>query len=146
MDSELAEDLPADVVAGGTPGKKGDRSPFVPKVTASASVEYEHPVSEDVSVYGLGSANYRGASFSAFRPVTAADIAAGADDNYYSKLPSYVLLDLRAGFRTGRYDINVFVDNVTNEVTYSGLNANIDATRVYSARPRTVGVGMSARF
>ena len=135
VDARLANDLPAAVVLAGTPGKKGDRSPFVPQWSASAQAEYDHPITGDLVGYGQLDVAYRSNSFVALEPDTAAN-----------ELRAYALLDLKAGVRFDRYDLSIYADNVTNAVADVGAHAGLDAFRVFPARPRTVGVHVSAHF
>ncbi len=136
VDATLAEDLPADVAAAGTPGYKGDRVPFVPKWNATAQAEYEAPITSTISAYGQVDMTYRSDTATGFN----------SGDNYYAVLPSYTLWDLRLGVRWANYDASVFVQNVGDKAAYVGLDAQQDGLRVFSPRPRTIGVKLSAGF
>ncbi len=146
VDATLSTSLPADVVSGGTPGTAGDRSPFVPKVSLSGQAEYEHALNGDVRGYIQGDFVYRSDSFSGFEPTSAASLAAGVPNNFYTELPSYILIDVKAGVRFHGVDLGVFCNNLSNNAAYLGLNPALDAVRVFSPPPRTVGVDLSARF
>ncbi|MDR3513369.1 MAG: TonB-dependent receptor [Caulobacteraceae bacterium] len=141
VDAYLATDLPASVVDAGTLGRAGDRSPFVPRYTASAVAEYEHTLAGDVLGYGQVSVSYRSSEYSALEAS-----AAGQATNYYTKLPAYTLVDLKAGVRFDNYDVSLFANNVANTVAEVGAKAALDGIRIFPARPRTVGVRVAAHF
>jgi iron complex outermembrane recepter protein len=44
------------------------------------------------------------------------------------------------------WDAGIFVDNVTDEVPEIGLRVTGDGFRVFTTRPRTVGLRVSTRF
>jgi iron complex outermembrane recepter protein len=145
VDAALSQNLPQTVVAAGTPGVTGDRMPYIPRLSISGQGEYDHPLSDTVAGYLQSDFTYHGNSFSAFQPSTPAQIAAGQND-YYTALPSYFLLDLRAGIRFDQYDLSVYAQNVTNSLAVLGVHADHDGTRIYPAAPLTVGVHLAAHF
>jgi len=61
-------------------------------------------------------------------------------------LPSYVLADAKFGVRWGRYDLGLFVQNITDKAAYSGLQYTTDGQRVFSPRPRTIGLSFTGSF
>lgn len=136
VDSKLEEDLPADVVSAGTIGNKGDRVPLSPKWSASASAEYEAPLAGDLSGFVQGNILYHGASYSTFN-------RANEFDTY---LPDYTLIGARLGVRTDGWEASLYVDNLGDKVPYLGINNSTDGTRVFTARPRTVGARLRANF
>ncbi len=113
--------------------------PGVAKVRIAGRAEYEHPITETLLGYIQGDFNYRGSFQSQFRSPLA-----GVNYNYH--VPSYLLGNLAVGARFSGYDVSVFVDNVGNKVAYITMSGFLDSTRIYTARPRTVGVHASARF
>lgn len=141
VDARLDNNLPANVVDAGTPGKKGDRSPFVPEWSVSGQAEYDHPVTDNIVGYGQVDFSYRSDSFTALEPSTPP-----LPTDYYTELKPYVLVDLKAGVRFDRYDLSIYAQNVTNAVADIGVHAALDAVRVFPARPRTIGVRVSAHF
>jgi outer membrane receptor protein involved in Fe transport len=132
----LGSDLPADVVRAGTPGVKGDRIPLTAEWAGALRADYERPIANIVRGYVQGDLTYRGSSASQFEPA----------DLFYTKLPAYTLVDLKAGVRIKDYDVGVFVHNAGNSAAFLGLSAATDGTRVYSPPPRTVGVQLLAKF
>lgn len=131
VDSTLAEDLPASVVAAGTIGLKGDRVPLSPRLSASASVDYEAPVSEDLSGFAQARITYKGDSYSSFNRATAFD----------TYLPDYTLISAKLGVRSENgWEVSIYGENLGNEAPYMGVIPSLDGTRVFTARPRTFGL------
>jgi outer membrane receptor protein involved in Fe transport len=139
VDATLATELPPDVEASGTPGHKGDRLPFVPRLTASGQAQYEHHLTDAVVGYVQANFTYHGDSFTTFEPSVS---------NFDTRLPPYFLLDMRAGVRWGgdRYDAGIFAENLTNDAAWESAVANNGGVLVFSPRPRTVGLRLRARF
>ncbi|MGH7015532.1 MAG: TonB-dependent receptor [Caulobacteraceae bacterium] len=146
VDATLAQNLPTSVVDAGTPGMAGDRLPYVPRFSLTGQAQYEHPLSDLVRGYIEGDFSYRSNSFSAFRPVTPAQLAAGIGNDFYTELPAYLLIDLKTGIRFGGFDLGVHVNNLTNKVAYVGMSAALDQVEVFTPPPRTIGVDFQARF
>lgn len=146
VDSKLKSDLPADVVAGGTPGKTGDRVPYVARWSFSGRAEYERPLSASINGYVQTDFNYRSSSFTQFRPVTAQDQANGIPDNFYTPIPSYFLWNARIGVRIDKVDVGLFVQNITNKYAVMGAKADANEIRYFTARPRSIGLSASAQF
>jgi len=132
-DSKLSEDMPSTAQ---TSGFDGDRIPYTPKWSYAGQVQYEVPFSSALTGYASTNFNYRGESFTNFN--------SQSDD--YQKLDSYFLVGLRAGVRVDSWDAGLFVDNVTDEVPQIGLRVTGDGYRVYTTRPRTVGLRVSTNF
>ena len=86
--------------------------------------------------YASTNFNYRGESYTNFN--------SQSDD--YQQLDDYFLVGLRAGVRFESWDAGIFVDNVTDEVPEIGLRVTGDGYRVFTTRPRTVGLRVSTRF
>ena len=104
----------------------------IPKYTASASLKYEHPVSNDMSLTARLSENVIGPEWD-----TAYQLA---------QLPSYSLTNLRLSLTTDRWSAALFVDNAANRQAIQTINdtffvENIPAlTRATVNQPRTIGV------
>jgi outer membrane receptor protein involved in Fe transport len=141
-DSRLSEDMPvppppADPDDEPTPyGFKGDRIPYSPKWAFAGQVQYEVPFSSALTGYANTNFNYRSASYTNFNS-TFGD---------YQEVEDYVLVGLRLGVRFDGWDTGLFVDNLTNEVPQIGLRVSGDGYRVYTTRPRTIGLRVSTRF
>jgi outer membrane receptor protein involved in Fe transport len=61
-------------------------------------------------------------------------------------LPSYVLLDLRAGLNNGRTAVTLYVDNVTNDRAELAATTSFGPTEVTIQRPRTIGALVTLHF
>ena len=134
--AKLASDLPADVISAGTFGFSGDRVPLTPKWAMSLQGEYEHELTSGFSGYVQGGVNYRGGSHTSFN-----------DQNVFNtKLPAYYLISGKLGVRKDAWDLSLFGDNLTNKAAYLGVVESIDGIRVFSPRPRTIGVRISSTF
>jgi outer membrane receptor protein involved in Fe transport len=136
VDSKLAENLPASVIAAGTIGYKGDRIPLTPRWSAAGSAEYEVPFSASLNGFVQGNFTYHGDSYSNFN-------AANQFDTY---LPSYTLVGAQMGVRAKHWSAALYGENLGNAVPYLGVVPSIDGTRIFTARPRTIGVRLHAEF
>lgn len=134
--AKLDEDLPKDVLAAGTFGYKGDRVPLTPKVSMTLHGEYEQPIAGDLNGYVGGSVTYRGVSWTSFNNT----------NRFNTKLPDYALFSAKIGLRKGPWDIALFGDNLTNKAAYLGVVESLDGIRVFSPRPRTIGLRASSTF
>jgi outer membrane receptor protein involved in Fe transport len=132
-DARLAQTLPAVVTAAGNGGNKGDPIPLSPKFVASIGGTYEFPLTGGVGGYATADASYRAHSQLGFNPT----------DQFYAQLPSYVLADLKGGVRWSKYDLGLFIRNIGDKAAYSGLQQTTDGTRVFSPRPRMIGLSFS---
>jgi outer membrane receptor protein involved in Fe transport len=136
-DATLKQDL-----AGGLIGTSGDRLPYSAKATASLDAEQSFPVFQGAQGFVGGALRYVGARPSNF---------ASVPDVPRLNMPSYTLLDLRAGVLVADWRVSLFAQNVTNRlailsispqdgVGYSGINnATVE-------RPRTVGMSVSRSY
>ena len=140
MDAELTSDT--DVFVGGS---DGDPLPYSPEWTTALDIDYEWDVFTDASAYVGGGWRFIDEQSTGFQPGFGAPI----------EIPSYDVIDLRAGVDFDRFSIELFAKNVTDEyalVTFglfgqtptgpSGL-PNGAATIL---RPRTIGLALTARF
>ncbi|HEY0941299.1 MAG TPA: TonB-dependent receptor [Steroidobacter sp.] len=141
-DSRLSEDMPVpppptDPDEDPMPyGFDGDRIPYTPKWSFAGQAQYELPLSASLTGYANTNFNYRGASYTNFNSTF--------DD--YQEAGDYFLVGLRLGVHWEAWDTSLFVDNVTDEVPEIGLRVTGDGYRVYTTRPRTIGVRVSTRF
>jgi iron complex outermembrane recepter protein len=135
-DARLAEDLPPAATAAGNGGNKGDPLPLSPKVVASVAGTYDFPLSNGLRGYTTANVNYRDHT----------QIGFNSTNTFYTTLPSFVLADFRAGVKFSRYDVGIFVRNLTNKDAYEGLQKTTDGTRIFSPYPRTIGVSFTGSF
>jgi outer membrane receptor protein involved in Fe transport len=144
VDSKLAEDLPAAVIAAGTYGFKGDRVPLTPKLSWSINAEYQAPVSGNLSAFIDGNVIFHGDSYSTFDN---AQNLANKATTFFTYLPSYTLVGAKIGVRsTAGWEFSVFGENLGNAVPYLGVVPSLDGTRIFTARPRTIGARVTAHF
>jgi iron complex outermembrane recepter protein len=138
-DAKLTEDTDPLLVG----GREGDRLPYTPKTSYTASADYEWPLAENRSAY-------LGASFSHLSEVPAAfDPAFAAENNRQRQLPAYDLLDVRAGWDFGTISVELFGRNLTNEegkTSDASGNTPLGAIATGVIRPRSYGVTVTAEF
>ncbi len=137
-DSYLTEDT--DPLVGGL---DGDQLPFVPELSVNLDVDYEWPV--------FASANaYVGASARTVRDQVA-DFAIRNDDGSQREIPSYEVIDVRAGLMGDRWSLELFVKNVGDELGRTSMFGDPgtfpnDALASGVIRPRTIGLSLGTRF
>ncbi len=132
-DSRLAEDLPATAAVAGA---KGDQLPYTPKWSYTGQLAYEAPVTDTITGYVNANVNYRGSSATGFNET----------DPNYERLDDYFLVNAQIGGRFDQFDIALFADNLFDAVPQIGLRISGDGYRVYTTRPRTLGVRASMNF
>ncbi|MEE4453096.1 TonB-dependent receptor [Novosphingobium resinovorum] len=133
--AELSEDNP--IVA---TGRKGDRIPYVPKLTGAASVDY----TTFVDALGLDASfganvSYQGSSATKFNATI---------DNY-QKLDSYWMVGLRAGINKAPWSLNLNVSNLFNDrttINYNEIVPGLYPLGYYTNRPRTVSLSGMVKF
>jgi len=142
-DAHLTEDTPAVVGA-----KDGDTLPRAPKFTSTLSGDYEWDLAGGYTAFVGATVQYvddQGAGFITGFPFR------------QFILPSYTIGNLRAGFKTGRYSVLGFVNNLTDEEGFMSVGRHNSKTggsgpplnQGYQASvitPRTFGVRLSASF
>ena len=140
-DTQLKGDLPP--VGAVIPGFSGDRLPFAPKWSGSASADYEWPMG--------GSTAFVGASLRWISD-QATDFDPGYLDAFGRRLviDGYETFDLRTGIHFDRFDVTLYAKNVGNS---DGLiHAGDYQTRpgnlvtVTPIRPRTIGATVGFSF
>jgi iron complex outermembrane receptor protein len=137
-DSYLTQDT--DPLVGGL---DGDQLPFVPELSLNLDVDYEWPVFSS-------STAYVGGSIRSIRDQVA-DFAIRNDDGSQREIPSYEVIDLRAGLMGERWTVELFVKNLDNEIGRTSLTGDIgtfpnDALASGLIRPRTIGLSLTTRF
>jgi outer membrane receptor protein involved in Fe transport len=138
-DAKLSEDTDLQLVG----GREGDRLPYTPKTSYTASADYEWTMAADHSAY-------LGASFSHLSDVPAAfDAAFVAANDRQRFLPSYDMLDVRAGWDFGKVSLEVFGRNLTNDegkTSDASGNTPLGAIATGVIRPRSYGMTVTAEF
>jgi len=138
-DATLSEDT--DLLAVG--GRKGDRLPYTPKTSYTASADYDWTLGEDRSAYV-------GASFSHLSDIPGNfDAVLALTDQPARYFPSYDTLDVRAGYDFGTVSVELFGRNLTDEVgitSDAGSNTPNGALATGVIRPRSYGLTVTAEF
>ncbi|WP_129780857.1 TonB-dependent receptor [Peristeroidobacter soli] len=133
-DSTLNEDL---VFVG---GREGDRAPYVPKWTYSASLDYTRPLGQSFEGFAFLSYQHTGARDTRFNPSVAAS----------RHLDSYGLLNARIGINAANWSVELFGENLTDELGEIDKRYNpyplTPATYVTVVTPRTVGLEVTYRY
>ena len=129
--------------AGGVPGvNKGDKIQGVPDWTFTSSAQYMWPLANGRQGLVRGDFNYYGDSFSANNATSAAE---------QRLREAWTALNLRAGLVDERWEVLLFVDNVTDERASLADSRSIAAEtpgrqRLVVNRPRTIGLEARMRF
>ena len=141
-DARLAEDTP--LLVG---GRKGDRLPFTPKLAIGLNADY---------VWSLGGETtaFFGGSLRALSKQTGDyDLAFRTANGRQRRVPSYEVVDLRAGVDFGRFSVEAFTKNLFNS---DGKTSTISPTAsgfpqfpggaigTGVIRPRSIGLSLTA--
>ena len=115
---------------------KGQSFPLTPKWQFNVDGEYRFPVADIGDLYFGANVSYRSQTQGYF--------ASGSDFT----IPERTLLDLRAGLATadGRWNIQLYGQNVTNKYYWINVNHGLDAIVRTAGMPATYGVRISANF
>jgi iron complex outermembrane recepter protein len=141
-DAKLNGDLPA--IGGTVPGFDGDRLPYAPEWTASASADYEWPLGAHATAFVGGSIKWISEQASDFDP--------GYLDAFGRRLviDGYETLDLRAGLDFEKFNLTLYAKNVTNSdgLIHAGdyLTRPGDLVTATPIRPRTIGAAIGFSF
>jgi outer membrane receptor protein involved in Fe transport len=134
LDPKLLTDSP------GLQAMAGDRLPNSPRTAASLTGRYAFEIGGHSAFGGLN-VMYEGERNSGF-PNTA------NPPNY--KLPAFTQVDLTGGINLGRFDVNLYVRNLTDERGQLGATTGdaptLGRTYVHVITPRTFGVNVTAAF
>jgi iron complex outermembrane receptor protein len=136
-DAKLTQDTSASVG-----GRDGDPLPYVPDWSFGLNADYEWTVKSRTRAYVGGSLGYTGD-----RPVAFNNRAA---DGSIRRADSYVTLNVRAGVYHGRWSVELYGKNLTNDlgVTSIGTAGPLPggALGLGLTRPRTIGLSIGTRF
>jgi iron complex outermembrane recepter protein len=136
-DAKLTQDT--DRVVG---GKDGDALPYVPKWSVALSGDYEWTVKGSSRAYVGATLSYTGDRTVAFNNRAA--------DGSIRQADGFTTLDLRSGLYLGRWSVDLYGRNLTNErgVTSIGTAGPLPhgALGLGLIRPRTIGLSLSTRF
>jgi iron complex outermembrane receptor protein len=167
-DSELRSSLtstsPAGVVSIVSGIESGNRLPTVPEVQIVASATYQRVMSHDAVGYLTGTYQHIGSRFTqigdqaegfgtvdllSFAPNTIGGPLTATTFRFDPELPAYDIVNLRLGMLRGKWDVALFVQNLTDERALLAL----DQERGTRARvgfltntPRTIGLTARVNF
>ncbi len=138
-DAKLSEDQVSDFVV--ATGRRGDRIPNVPRISASASLDYKRPVSDTLTATARVDASHVGSFYSTLSPT----------DIYRRKIPAYELVNLRFGIEgvDSDWGVYLFANNLLNDTAINQMSANANTggiTNAVSIAPRTYGLNLMRRF
>ncbi len=112
----------------------GQRFPVVPEWQTNLDAEYDWPLRQDITAFVGGNASYQSRIY---------------DDVSYNpnlKVPSYALLDLRAGIQKDSWRLQLWGRNVT-DTYYSYFKVHVvDVYARYAGMPATYGFTLSYRY
>ncbi|WP_374410069.1 TonB-dependent receptor [Novosphingobium colocasiae] len=130
----------------------GTDIPFTPKWQFVMSADYVAPVDGSIRPFFGATLTGRSQAIS----IVGGDSGATPQPGYRAKvplgstfnLPSYTLLDLRAGIeaRDGAWRLMVWGKNVTNKYYWQNAITSYDVVTRYAGQPATYGVTFSHRF
>jgi outer membrane receptor protein involved in Fe transport len=127
--------------APGLGGRSGDPLPSTPRFSGSMTLNYLHPLVNDLNGEFAAVWRYVGARNTAFPG------SVDVGGNY--RLASYTTLDLSAGVTTGKWSTRLFVRNATDRYTYLFVvppgGDGAPSSNVI-LQPRTVGLSVDVRF
>jgi outer membrane receptor protein involved in Fe transport len=132
IDAKLTEDQIVEDPDGlGFPaGNDGDRIPKVPEWALSASAEYRFPVFGDLELALRANASYTG------------DSERFLNDSFEgnAEIGDYFLLNVGAGLKGERWEVRLFVNNLTDEVAVLDIFGNgADPQHQLTVEPMAVG-------
>jgi iron complex outermembrane recepter protein len=122
--------------------------PDIPKVTASGSLRWKHPLTSEFSLLGTLEGNYIGTRTDAPYGET---IALNNINQYLIHLPSYAIANLRLGVGGSAWSAYMFVNNFTNTKALVDPEPQIAVqinsyVRYLVNRPLTGGIDVSYKF
>ncbi len=124
----------------GVGGLNGDPLPFTPKWAAGLTADYEWNVRNGATAFVGGGLGYTGDRTFDFTTRTGGGL---------SRIPSYVTLELRAGTEFGRWLVELYGKNLTNEKGIASVDAAgalpNSALGLGYIRPRAIGLSLGVR-
>src|SRR5262249_5493829 len=125
--------------------QSGDDLPYSPHWSGAFTLDYAFPLNTNWGASMGASVRYTGKRQAYYSLTTASNLG-------NLELDAMTTLDLRAGLTHGRYALNLFVQNVTDERHI--VAAQTDAANPFTgagaratiARPRTIGLTLGVDF
>jgi outer membrane receptor protein involved in Fe transport len=134
-DARLASDQTSTTAT--TPGRKGDRLPYVAPIALSASLLLDRPIGDRLRLLGSVHARYIGRSRATFRGVGSAPALAMGDTG---------TVDADAGLARGGAQVTLFVENLADTRGRLSAITNLQDDQTLLTRPRTIGVSLRHDF
>ncbi len=136
-DAQLTQDT--DPIVG---GEDGDPLPYVPEWSLGLNADYEWTVKGSARAYVGGSLSYIGDRTVAFNN--------RAEDGSIRRADGYATVDLRTGVYVGRWSVELYGKNLTNELGITSIDQPgplpNGALALGLIRPRTIGLSLSTRL
>ncbi len=134
---EVFEDANMQAVFG-DPDASGQKQPLSPQHSATLGIGFDHPAWSDWDVYARADTTYIGSSYTWVLNLAETGEA--------------VRTNLRTGLRNDRYDVSIFVNNVTDDDTFMAIRRFTDFNTLGQAfwaglpLPREFGATVRVRF
>jgi outer membrane receptor protein involved in Fe transport len=141
--NELTRDAP--VSPSGLAPKAGDPLSFNPQSSFNLGMDYRHPIGDDFEGFARIEWSYVGRRYTGFRPI----LNNGQTNFFFNNMAPYNLVNVRAGVASGRWRATVFVDNLTDSrpaLRQENIPGAPPTVLRVTARPRTIGVTVSAKY
>ena len=120
-------------------GLDGDQLPDTPNWQTALDVQYNFTLGT-MPAYAGASWRYKGYMPVGFDGYTDSDGVYWPPSSPNLTIDGYSLVDLRAGFTAGSFDISLYVTNLMDEWAYTSFAANFNAPSLATpTRPRTFG-------
>jgi iron complex outermembrane receptor protein len=135
-DAYLTADAP------GLGAYSGEKLPYVPDVSSTLNADYKWPAFGDWAAFVGGSETYTGSRFTGF----SSDVTVVEP---HVKLPVYSTLQLHLGVDNGRYNAELYGNNVTNSrgiQDYANSGGANQTGLASFIQPRTIGIEVGAKF
>ena len=138
-DAKLDEDTDLLLVG----GRDGDRLPYTPKTSYSFAADYEWAVGADNHAFVGASYSHLSSVPASFDP----EFLATNDRQRY--LQAYGTVDARAGIELGKFTVELFGRNLTNEEGKTSAESGVTPLGAIATgviRPRSFGITVTAGF
>lgn len=120
-------------------GKVGDRLPGAPLISGSAGVDYNRPVTQQLSAFMGVSWRFTGSRYSDFTAI-----------GNRQEIPSFQIFDIRTGVQADHWSATVYVKNLANKLAIdyvrpeTRIASGPESAVIYS--PRTVGLSLAMTY
>jgi iron complex outermembrane recepter protein len=147
LDAKLTDPLRSPAGASPIYGSKGDRLPGSAKISASLSAEYNWAIGEVYSAYVGGGLAYVGDRYAEFSNILVSTTANAAYGSRV-KLPSYTIVDLRAGIYSDDWRFAAYIKNLNDKrgVVEATTRGGTSSPQAIFLQPRTMGVTVTRSF